>query len=183
MHACSIQNGWLNAAKRIISPHYDERPDGMIIDCIVLHCISLPEGQFGTGYIQALFTNSLNLQIHPAFHQLAGMKVSSHILIERQGEISQFVAFDKRAWHAGRSIFQGHPECNDFSIGIELEGTADMPYTNEQYDALLKVISALMSTYPAITSDRIIGHSDIAPTRKTDPGPYFSWSRLYNNLP
>lgn len=182
MNALEIQNGWLNPAKRIISPHYDERPDGMIIDCIVLHCISLPEGQFGTGYIQALFTGTLDLQAHSAFHDLKSVKVSSHLLIERQGEISQFVAFDKRAWHAGESIFKGRTKCNDFSIGIELEGTADMPYTNEQYDALLKVISALMSMYPAITPDRIIGHSDIAPARKTDPGPYFSWGRLYHHL-
>ena len=164
------------------SPNCDERPAGSTIDLIVIHGISLPPGQYGGPYITQLFTNQLNPTEHPYFAGLAGLKVSSHLLIRRDGRIIQFVPLDKRAWHAGKSQFQGRPNCNDFSIGIELEGTDDAPYTDAQYEQLSQVITALFVTYPMLQPARITGHSDIAPGRKTDPGPHFDWSRLLDIL-
>lgn len=141
----------------------------------MVHNISLPPGQFGGGYIEDFFSNCLDPEQHPYFSEIAQMQVSSHALIRRDGSVVQFVSLLDRAWHAGRSCFQGVEECNDFSIGIELEGTDDIPYTAEQYRSLAKLSTVVMSVWPDITSDRITGHSDIAPGRKTDPGPAFDW--------
>lgn len=164
------------------SPNCDARPDPSDINLVVVHNISLPPGEFGGPYIEQLFTNRLDSNVHPFFESISGLKVSAHILIRREGTIIQFVPFDKRAWHAGSSIFQNRSCCNDFSIGIELEGADELAYTEQQYNQLAEVISALMKQYPAITLDRITGHSDIAPERKTDPGPAFDWSKLFHVL-
>lgn len=160
------------------SPHHDERPDQDNIDLIVIHGISLPPNEFGTGAIEAFFCGTLNTDLHPYYKTIADLKVSSHLLIKRDGEIVQFVPFNKRAWHAGVSQFRDKSRCNDFSIGIELEGADDIAYEPIQYQQLATVILQLQDVYPAITKDRIVGHSDIAPGRKTDPGPAFNWSYL-----
>lgn len=160
------------------SPHCDERPEGVSIDTIVIHGISLPPGEFGTGAIDQFFCGVLNSAEHPYFTTIAGLRVSAHLLISRDGVVTQFVPFDKRAWHAGLSSFQGRDRCNDFSIGIELEGADDVAYEKIQYERLATIIKALMDKYPHITRDRMIGHSDIAPGRKTDPGPLFDWHYL-----
>lgn len=160
------------------SPHHDDRPLGTMIDMIVVHGISLPPGEFGTCFVESFFCGKLDTHLHPAFIDIAGLRVSAHLLIKRSGEIIQFVPFVKRAWHAGQSFFKGQSHCNDFSIGIELEGTDDIPYEMEQYNQLGKVIKLLKNVYSAITDDRIVGHADIAPGRKTDPGPVFDWDYL-----
>lgn len=160
------------------SPHYDQRPEGMVIDMVVVHCISLPPGEFGSSAIPEFFCGKLDTGSHPAFADIASLRVSAHLLIRRRGEIIQFVPFDKRAWHAGESSFQGRSRCNDFSIGIELEGTDHLPYEKAQYQQLQNVLVLLKHAYPAITEERIVGHVDIAPNRKTDPGPAFDWSSL-----
>jgi AmpD protein len=164
------------------SPHHDERPHDTSIDMIVVHGISLPPGEFGSNAIQDFFCGKLDTNSHPAFADIAALRVSAHLLIRRTGEIIQFVPFAKRAWHAGESFFQGKTRCNDFSIGIELEGTDHLPYEEVQYQQLARVISLLRQTYPAITKDRIVGHVDIAPHRKTDPGPAFDWGYLEGKL-
>ena len=166
----------------IPSPNCDERVDPTDINLIVVHNISLPPGEFGGPYIEQLFTNTLDVNAHPFFETIADLKVSAHILIRRDGEVIQFVPFSKRAWHAGESCFQDRNCCNDFSVGIELEGTDELPYTEQQYSQLASLVTALMAQYPAITRDRIIGHCDIAPERKTDPGPAFQWSKLFHVL-
>lgn len=160
------------------SPNYDERPLGILIDMIVIHNISLPPGQFGGPYIDQFFSNNLDLSVHAYFNEIAHLKVSSHCLIDRTGAITQYVPFKFRAFHAGQSYFQGREKCNDFSIGIELEGADEVPYASEQYDCLTDLIIALQNKYPAITMDRIVGHSTIAPGRKTDPGEAFDWILL-----
>lgn len=160
------------------SPHHDERPYGVLIDMIVVHGISLPPGQFGSDAIENFFCGKLDINSHPAFADIATLRVSAHLLIRRTGEIIQFVPFTKRAWHAGVSSFEGKIRCNDFSIGIELEGTDDIAYEQAQYQQLSKVITLLRQTYPAIQQNRIVGHIDIAPGRKTDPGPAFDWGYL-----
>ncbi len=160
------------------SPHYDERPNDMLIDMVVVHGISLPPGEFGGNTIESFFCGQLDMDSHPAFSSLATLRVSAHLLIKRTGDIIQFVPFTKRAWHAGESNFQDRIRCNDFSIGIELEGTDALPYESIQYAQLGHVIRLLMRTYAAITRDRIVGHVDIAPGRKTDPGPLFDWQHL-----
>lgn len=172
-----IHNGLLKAAHYAPSVHCDERPDAAI-DMIVIHNISLPPGEFGTGVVEKFFCSKLDFSEHPYFSDIAELKVSSHLFIDRQGKITQFVPFHQRAWHAGKSFFQGRERCNDFSIGIELEGTDSVPYEEIQYKQLVKVIQALMTAYPDITRERIVGHSDIAPGRKTDPGPVFDWTQL-----
>ena len=144
----------------------------------MVHGISLPPGQFGSGDIEALFTNRLDPTAHPYFAEVAHLEVSAHFLIRRTGEVVQFVSTDERAWHAGVSSWCGREHCNDFSIGIELEGTDDAPYEDPQYEALAALISLLRKHYPSIRSDAIVGHSDIAPGRKTDPGPAFDWQRV-----
>lgn len=166
----------------IPSPNCDLRPAGTGIDLIVVHGISLPPGEFGGPWIEQLFTNRLDPAAHPYFEAIAHLKVSAHILIRRDGEIIQFVPFDKRAWHAGESCFQDRNCCNDYSIGIELEGTDETPYTDTQYAQLAQLIACLQQAYPEITRERITGHSDIAPQRKTDPGPAFVWAKLHHEL-
>ena len=164
------------------SPNRDARPNDAEPSLIVLHGISLPPGQFGGPGIEALFMNSLDWDAHPYFQEIRGMEVSSHLLIRRDGSVTQFVPFDERAWHAGESCFRGQHRCNDFSIGIELEGEDETPYDDRQYEVLPHVIRALCEAYPAISPREVAGHSDIAPGRKTDPGPAFDWLRLYDGL-
>lgn len=144
---------------------------------LVIHNISLPPGQYGGGYVQSFFQNCLEASAHPYFAEIASLQVSAHLLIERDGIITQFVSLDERAWHAGASSFAGVPNCNDYAIGIELEGTDDEPYTDIQYQQLAKVTRQLLATYPKLTPERITGHAQIAPGRKTDPGPAFDWPR------
>jgi N-acetyl-anhydromuramoyl-L-alanine amidase len=157
------------------SPHHDARPAGVQIDMIVVHGISLPPGEFGSAAVSQFFCGQLPMDSHPAYLAIANLRVSAHLFIRRTGEIIQFVPFHARAWHAGVSYFQGKSHCNDFSIGIELEGTDDLPYEDCQYIQLSQVVSLLLLAYPGITQDRIVGHEDIAPGRKTDPGPFFNW--------
>ncbi|GAA0680814.1 1,6-anhydro-N-acetylmuramyl-L-alanine amidase AmpD [Marinobacterium maritimum] len=171
----------IEGTRRLASPNCNERPEGEI-SLLVIHNISLPPGQFGGGHIAELFTNRLDPNGHPFFKEIEGLEVSAHLLIERDGQMTQFVPFDRRAWHAGKSCFQGREACNDFSIGIELEGTDEVPYTDAQYQALVAVTQALLQAYPGLTRDRITGHSDIAPGRKTDPGPAFDWARFIDAL-
>lgn len=166
----------------IPSPNYDERPPGEVIGLVVVHGISLPPGEFGGPWITALFTNMLEADQHPAFAEIADLRVSSHLLIRRDGSLVQYVPLDKRAWHAGDSSFQGRAGCNDYSIGIELEGADDVAYESEQYRCLADTVAMLMRNFPQITHDRIAGHSDIAPGRKTDPGPAFDWQRFFQLL-
>lgn len=173
-----IQEGWLNHARRCPSPNFNARPNNSDISLLVIHNISLPPEQFDNSYIEDFFCNTLDCTQHPYFQSIKDLKVSAHALIKRTGEIIQFVNFNDRAWHAGRSSFQGRAECNDYSIGIELEGSDNTPYTEEQYQQLITTVQALQYTYPLITQERITGHNIIAPTRKTDPGPFFDWSRL-----
>ncbi len=159
------------------SPHQDERPQGTDIELLVIHGISLPPGIFGGPWIDALFTNTLDPDVHPYFRKIHGYQVSAHLVIHRAGEVVQYVPFHRRAWHTGESCFRERTGCNDFSIGIELEGTDDLPYDDAQYLTLGRITRALMTAYPGITPDRIAGHCDIAPGRKIDPGPAFDWER------
>jgi N-acetyl-anhydromuramoyl-L-alanine amidase len=168
----------IKGVEYIPSPNMDDRPEGADINLLVIHSISLPPGQFGGNSIAQLFTNSLPPDEHPYFREIHQLEVSAHVLIRRDGSIVQFVPFDKRAWHAGESCFQGKQRCNDFSIGIELEGTDTDPFENSQYETLVELVRALCAHYPAINEQRIAGHSDIAPGRKTDPGTGFDWNRL-----
>jgi AmpD protein len=177
-----METGLLNAATYKPSPHYDERPQDMAIDLLVIHNISLPPGEFGIANIEAFFCGQLDISRHPYFSEIGHLRVSSHLLISRKGDIVQFVPFHKRAWHAGQSTFSDRSNCNDFSIGIELEGTDTLPYEAVQYDQLVKIIDAIRATYPAITIPHIVGHSDIAPGRKTDPGMAFDWINLKGKL-
>ena len=168
----------LEEATLIVSPNFDERPDVNGISLIVIHCISLPPAEFGHDYIHQLFCNQLKAEDHPYFEGIYQLKVSAHVLIRRDGSIFQYVPFDKRAWHAGVSSYGGRERCNDFSIGIELEGIESIPYTEAQYLQLASVIKALLVHYPNLNCQAITGHSDIAPERKTDPGPLFDWPAL-----
>ncbi|MDX1303871.1 1,6-anhydro-N-acetylmuramyl-L-alanine amidase AmpD [Photobacterium sp.] len=171
-------NHWLDGVKHVPSPFYDQRPEALDISLLVVHNISLPPGQFGGPYIEQLFTGQLNPNEHPYFEVISGLRVSAHCLIRRNGGIIQFVPFDCRAWHAGVSRFAERDKCNDFSIGIELEGTDTLPYTQAQYDTLTGLSRAIMTRYPHINTSRITGHEFIAPGRKTDPGLAFDW-RLF----
>lgn len=173
-----LVNHQIDCARQIPSPNFNQRPDPDDISLIVIHCISLPPGQFGGDYIGQLFTNALNPGDDPYFEDIYQLQVSAHLLIRRDGELLQFVAFDRCAWHAGVSNYQGRENCNDFSIGIELEGLDSMPYTDKQYRQLAQVIRLLIANYPKLNKDGITGHSDIAPIRKTDPGPAFDWQYL-----
>lgn len=158
-----------------LSPNCNDRPDEHDISLLVIHGISLPEGEFGGCHITDLFLNQLTLGAHDSFSELDGLEVSAHALIRRDGEIIQYVPFNKRAWHAGVSLFEGREGCNDYSIGIELEGCDDIDYTEQQYQQLARVTNELIKRYANITHNRIVGHSDIAPGRKTDPGDAFNW--------
>jgi AmpD protein len=175
-------DGWLRGAKRVRSPNHDARPDGTAVDLLVVHGISLPPGRFGGPHIERLFMNRLDPTAHPYFADIAALRVSAHLLVRRDGGVVQFVPFGARAWHAGVSAFAGRSRCNDFSIGIELEGADDQPYTARQSARLAQLARLLMRAYPGITRRRIVGHSDIAPGRKTDPGPAFDWRRLRARL-
>ncbi|QGN36594.1 1,6-anhydro-N-acetylmuramyl-L-alanine amidase AmpD [Klebsiella oxytoca] len=176
-----LNGGWLEEARRVPSPHQDSRPDNETPSLLVVHNISLPPGEFGGPWIDALFSGTLDPDAHPFFAGIAHLRVSAHCLIRRDGEVVQYVPFDKRAWHAGVSNYHGRECCNDFSIGIELEGTDELAYTDAQYQQLVAVTRELISFYPAI-ADSITGHSDIAPVRKTDPGPAFDWDKFRSLL-
>lgn len=167
-------NGWVSGMRRLASPNCDFRPSGTVIDLLVIHNISLPPGEFGGQAVAQLFTNTLDTDAHPYFAQLRGVRVSAHFLIQRTGKITQFVPCSKRAWHAGASMWHGRTACNDFSIGIELEGTDFLTFSDQQYAALIRLTRVLKRVYPIC---EIAGHSDIAPGRKTDPGNEFDWSR------
>lgn len=170
---------WLHGARRVESPNFGDRPS-QEVSLIVIHNISLPPGEFGGPYIEQLFLNQLSPTEHPYFAEVFQLEVSSHLLIRRDGEVVQFVAFDKRAWHAGRSSYGGRENCNDYSIGIELEGCDDLPYEPIQYTRLNEILPILWQAYPS-TQGHLVGHSDIAPGRKTDPGPAFNWRALSQN--
>jgi AmpD protein len=170
--------GLIGGVRQALSPHFDHRPAGFVPELLVVHGISLPPGEFGGPWIDRLFTGTLPADGHPYFRAIAAQRVSAHALIRRDGQIVQYVPFDARAWHAGQSAWCGRTGCNDFSIGVELEGTDEMPYADAQYGALAGLISALLSVYPSLRKEAIVGHSDIAPGRKTDPGPSFDWARL-----
>ena len=175
-------NGLIEPARLCMSPNQDDRPGGARPELIVVHGISLPPGEFGGQQIEHLFNNCLDWDADPYFGQIRGIEVSAHLLIRRDGELVQFVSFDRRAWHAGESSFRGKARCNDFSIGIELEGEDDTPYDDRQYNTLQLTVCALLRAYPQISARDIAGHSDISPGRKTDPGPAFDWLRLYDGL-
>jgi AmpD protein len=169
------EDGWADAARRVESANFDPRPPGTAITLLVVHAISLPPGQFGGDCIERFFTNALDPAAHPYFGQIAGMRVSAHFLIRRDGELLQFVSCAERAWHAGKSCWQGVERCNDFSVGIELEGCDEAPFCEAQYARLGELIAALRAAYPI---EAIAAHSEIAPGRKTDPGPHFHWRRV-----
>jgi N-acetyl-anhydromuramoyl-L-alanine amidase len=168
--------GWLSGVRRVASPNHDKRPVRTAIDLLVIHGISLPPNEYGGDAIERFFTNSLDHAEHPYYEQLKGVHVSSHFLVRRDGQVVQFVPCSKRAWHAGVSTWHGHTRCNDFSIGIELEGSDFEPYTERQYAALVRLTRYLKRAYPIRD---IVGHSDIAPERKTDPGPFFDWEKFH----
>jgi N-acetyl-anhydromuramoyl-L-alanine amidase len=174
--------GRISGARQLSSPHCDARPANTRIDLLVIHGISLPPGEFGGEWIERLFMGSLPLDVHPYFATIQNLRVSAHLLVRRDGELLQFVPFQQRAWHAGSSVYQGREACNDFSIGIELEGCDTVPYTEPQYAVLAAVSRAIMAAYPDVTPARIVSHSDIAPGRKTDPGPAFDWAHFRTRL-
>lgn len=182
-----IQDGVLHPATYVASPNFNARPPHTLVRAIIIHNISLPPNEFGkmdkhgNHYVTALFTNSLDSDDHPYFKSIEGLQVSAHLFIQRDGSVIQYVNLNDRAWHAGQSCYLGQPNCNDYSIGIELEGTDDTAFDDRQYDTLAQVVSAIHRTYPA-TCRHLAGHSDIAPVRKTDPGKCFDWQRLRHNL-
>lgn len=175
-------NGLLSGARQVKSPNCDERPAGAEPSLIVIHGISLPPGQYGGPWIDALFTNTLDPAAAPYFAEVHQLRVSAHLLIRRDGEVVQYVPFHRRAWHAGVSNYAGRERCNDFSVGIELEGSDNEPYEPAQYLRLAEVIAALERAYPRLSRERLVGHSDIAPGRKSDPGPAFNWHYLHSLL-
>ena len=176
------ETGCLHGARRVDSPNRDGRPEGCGVELVVIHGISLPPGEFGTDDIERLFTNTLDWDAHPYYQRLKGLRVSAHLLIRRDGEMVQFVPLHERAWHAGESCFEGRDRCNDFSIGIELEGADDQPYEALQVERLSEVVRALFAAYPGLGPERVVRHSDIAPGRKTDPGPHFDWDGFRESL-
>ncbi len=173
------REGWLPEARRIASPNFDQRPEEATIDLLVIHNISLPPGHFDGDAVIRLFTNRLDPGAHPYYASLVGLRVSAHFFIRRDGELIQFVSCDQRAWHAGASTWRGRSRCNDFSIGVELEGSDDHPYSDAQYERLAALSVALRRRYPL---KEMVGHADIAPDRKTDPGPAFDWARARNEF-
>lgn len=168
------EQGIAEGVRQIPSPNFDERPEGSQVELLVVHAISLPPGEFGGEAVIELFTNRLDPQAHLAYRDLRDLRVSAHFFVRRNGKILQFVPCGKRAWHAGESTFRGRPRCNDFSIGVELEGSDDVPFADAQYRSLAALIRSLRQTYPI---SAIAGHCDISPMRKTDPGPFFDWER------
>ncbi|MDR2450894.1 MAG: 1,6-anhydro-N-acetylmuramyl-L-alanine amidase AmpD [Candidatus Accumulibacter sp.] len=171
----AMTGGWIEGIRHVPSPNCDDRPPGEAVSLIVIHAISLPPSQFGGGDIERLFTNTLDAEAHPCFAGIRSLRVSSHFLIRRDGEILQFVSGDRRAWHAGVSRWRGRRSCNDFSIGIELEGCDEIPFEDPQYDRLIDLTKFLRERYPIVA---LAGHADIAPERRTDPGPLFAWPRI-----
>lgn len=176
------KNVWLESAERMLSPNCDPRPPKTRVDMLVIHNISLPPEQFEGDYVEQFFRNRLDPAEHPYFKEIAHLCVSSHLYIKRDGSLIQFVPLHMRAWHAGDSCWKDQSRCNDFSIGIELEGSDTQPFEDAQYDKLVEITGDLMTLYPSISDDRIVGHSDIAPERKTDPGPMFDWDRYKEML-
>ena len=170
--------GLLAGVRQVLSPHCDARPAGTVPELLVVHGISLPPGEFGGPWIDRLFTGTLSPEAHPYFREIAATRVSAHALIRRDGAIVQYVPFGERAWHAGASQYRGRESCNDFSIGVELEGTDDTAYAEAQYQQLAALAAALLAAYASLSSEHIVGHSDIAPGRKTDPGAAFDWPRF-----
>ncbi len=170
-----IDSGLMLGVRQVASPNFDGRPPGVEADLIVVHGISLPPGEFGGPWIDRLFTNTLPAEIHPYFAEVCSLRVSSHLVVQRDGTVTQYVRFTDRAWHAGVSVYEGREACNDFSVGVELEGTDTLEYEPVQYRALAEVVAALCAAYPRLSSQRMAGHSDISPGRKTDPGPAFDW--------
>lgn len=170
--------GWVVGVRHVPSPNHDDRPAGTNVDLLVIHGISLPPGRFGGDCVERFFTNALSPEEHPFFREIASMRVSAHLFLRRDGKLVQFVSLNQRAWHAGESSFLGRRRCNDYSVGIELEGTDTVAYTARQYRRLATVGRLLMRHFPGITADRMVGHSDVAPGRKTDPGPAFDWWRF-----
>lgn len=181
-YTISPEAGLIRPGTQCPSPNQDDRPEGMQAELIIIHGISLPPGHFGGPQVRELFTNCLDWDAHPYFSEIRGLQVSAHLLISRDGELVQFVPFERRAWHAGESKFRGRSGCNDFSIGIELEGEDETPYTDAQYRHLIAAIRAIRKRYPQITARHIAGHCDVSPGRKSDPGPAFDWLRLYDGL-
>tara|TARA_B110000444_G_C18822752_1_gene588614 strand:- start:1495 stop:2046 length:552 start_codon:yes stop_codon:yes gene_type:complete len=178
----SIANDILIGAQILESPNQNARMDSTDIELLVIHNISLPPGEFGASAIKQFFCNDLDYESHSFYREITGLKVSAHLLIDREGRLTQFVPFSNRAWHAGESLFCGRSDCNEYSIGIELEGTDFEPFTDCQYISLANVTKLLLSAYPKMSKDKIVGHSDIAPNRKTDPGPCFDWARYKQSL-
>lgn len=176
-----IHKGWIEGIRHLPSPNFYSLPDREI-SLLVVHNISLPPGKFGGPYIDQLFTNTIDPRSHPYFLNFAGLRVSSHLLIDREGVLTQYVSFHDCAHHAGESDYQGRKKCNDFSIGIELEGTDDLEFSELQYSALIAVTEELLKSFPLLNSKRIVGHSEIAPSRKSDPGPCFDWPRYLSGL-
>jgi N-acetyl-anhydromuramoyl-L-alanine amidase len=173
-----VRSGLLSTARQVASPNCDDRPAALSPELIVVHGISLPPGEFGGPWIDALFTNTLPPDAHPYFAEVASLKVSAHVLVRRDGELVQYVPFQRRAWHAGVSSWRGRERCNDFSVGIEVEGTDASAYEHAQYEALARLVAVLCRAYPTLLPDRMVGHSDIAPGRKSDPGIAFDWPLL-----
>ena len=177
-----LATGLLVGVRQVLSPNHDQRPRGVVPELIVIHNISLPPGEFGGPWIDRLFTANLPPDFHPFFRGVSQLRVASHALIRRTGELVQYVPFHARAWHAGESEYGGRKACNDFSIGIELEGVDDRPFEDAQYEMLAALVRTLLVAYPTLSPDHIAGHSDIAPGRKTDPGPAFDWARVRRSL-
>lgn len=178
----SLNDHILTSVRQLSSPNQSARDANSVIDLLVLHNISLPPGEFGGCHVDDFFCNNLRAGLHPFFTEIADLKVSAHLLIDRAGKITQYVPFNRKAWHAGKSCFAGRENCNDYSIGIELEGTDNDCFTDSQYSTLIDIAKLLIQKYPEITEERIVGHSDIAPDRKTDPGPCFDWRRFRAGL-
>ena len=176
------RTGRVTGATWVPSPNFDHRPVGARVNALVIHGISLPPGEYGGGEIEGFFCNRLDHDAHPYFDRIRGMRVSAHFLIKRDGQLLQFVSTLERAWHAGRSALEGVSGVNDFSIGVELEGTDEDEYTDAQYRDLARLARTLLEAYPEIDSGRIVGHCDVAPDRKTDPGPHFDWPRLRRDI-
>ncbi len=171
--------GWIKGVRRLPSPNFDARPAGAEVEIVVVHNISLPPGAFGGHYVERLFSNTLDPEAHPYFRDIAHRPVSAHLFVDRRGAVTQFVSLYDRAWHAGASSFRGRERCNDFSVGIELEGADHVPFEDAQYARLADLIRLLRARWPILADDeRLVGHSDVAPGRKTDPGPAFDWARL-----
>lgn len=170
---------WLNKVRQLPSPNCDERPEGNVVDAVIIHGISLPPNQYDGPYIDRLFTNTLDPIEHPYFAEIQHLRVSSHLLINREGEVTQYVPFDSRAWHAGKSALLGRENCNDFAIGIELEGCDDEDYEPRQYEIVASLVKLLMQNFDGIVKERVVGHCHVSPGRKTDPGEAFKWQHFY----